>query len=264
MRPIITLTTDFGTQDPFVGIMKGVILSICPKAETVDLTHSIPPQNLIQAAHALKTSVSYFPLGSIHLAVVDPGVGGNRKGLAIKTDEYFFIGPDNGIFSPFLKNFQAVELTNEEVFLKPISSTFHGRDIFAPAAAWVANGKPFEELGKVLNKPKTLVLSKPELEGQRIKGEIIYLDHFGNLTSNISKDLVLKYFRNNLDDIKIHLNDKTTIPLVSHYELGFENSPSALINSWDQIEIFCKNGNAAETFKISVGDQIEIQRDLTQ
>ncbi len=263
MRPVITLTTDFGIDDPFVGIMKGVILGISPKAEIVDLTHSIEPQNIFQAAYALKESVSYFPSHTVHLAVVDPGVGGKRKGLAIKTNKYFFIGPDNGIFSPFLENFQAVELTNQEVFLKPVSATFHGRDIFAPVAAWIANGKPFEKLGEILKKPMTLVLSEPKVDNQRLKGEIIYCDRFGNLTSNISKDLLSKYIGNNLENVKIHLNDKTTIPLVSHYEIGVKNSLSALINSWGKIEIFCNKGNASETFKVLVGDQIEIKRDLT-
>jgi S-adenosyl-L-methionine hydrolase (adenosine-forming) len=263
MRPVITLTTDFGINDPFVGIMKGVILNICPKAEIVDITHSIAPQNLFQAAHALKESVSYFPSSSIHLAVVDPGVGGSRKGLAIKTEKYFFIGPDNGIFSPFLESFQAVELTNQDVFLKPVSATFHGRDIFSPVAAWIANGKPFEKLGKILEKPTTLVFAEPKLDDQLLKGEVIYQDHFGNLTTNISKELVSKCLGDNLDNIKIYLKNETKIPLVFHYELGLKNSLSALINSWDKIEIFCNQGNASEAFKISVGDQIEIKRDLT-
>jgi len=263
MRPVITLTTDFGIDDPFVGIMKGVILNICPKAEIVDLTHSIEPQNLFQAAQALKESVSYFPPNTIHLAVIDPGVGGSRKGLAIKTDKYFFIGPDNGIFSPFLEKFQAVELTNQEVFLKPVSATFHGRDIFSPVAAWIANGKPFEKLGKVLEKPTTLVFSEPQINNRLLKGEIIYRDHFGNLTTNISKDHLSKCFGDNLESIKVYLKDETKIPLVAHYELGAKNSLSALINSWDKIEIFCNKGNAFEAFNISVGDQIEIKRDLT-
>ena len=112
MRPVITLTTDFGLDDPFVGIMKGVILGICPNAELVDLTHSISPQNVFQAAYALQSSAVFFPKNTIHLAVVDPGVGGRRRGIAIKTENYIFVGPDNGIFSSFLENYQAIELTN--------------------------------------------------------------------------------------------------------------------------------------------------------
>jgi S-adenosyl-L-methionine hydrolase (adenosine-forming) len=260
MRPVITLTTDFGIDDPFVGIMKGVILNICPEAEIIDLTHSIEPQNLSQAVYTLKASASYFPENTIHLAVVDPGVGSNRRGLAIKTNKYFFIGPDNGIFSPFLESYQAVELTNQEVFLKPISKTFHGRDIFAPAAAWIANGEPFEKLGKILEKPMTLTFSKPKLIDHCLKGELIYRDRFGNLTSNISKDLLSKSFGDNLEDIKIYLDNQKEIPLVSHYQIGLKQSLTALINSWDQVEIFCSEGNASESFNISIGDSIEIKR----
>ncbi len=260
MHPIITLTTDFGIEDPFVGIMKGVILNFCPKTKIVDLTHSVKPQNLLQASYLLKTSVPYFPSNTIHLAVVDPGVGGNRKGIAIQTNKYFFVGPDNGIFSPFLENFKAVELSNQEVFLKPVSSTFHGRDIFAPAAAWIASGKPFEKLGPIVEKPKILDFPKAKIDNNCLRGEIIHRDHFGNLTSNISKNLALKHFGDDLKNIKIYLNDQTAVPLVSHYDLGFKNSLAALINSWNQIEIFCKEGNASEEFNILVGASIQIKR----
>ncbi len=260
MRPIITLTTDFGNEDPFVGIMKGVILNICPEAEIIDLTHSIAPQNLLQASYALKTSASYFPSNTVHVAVVDPGVGGSRKGIAIQTDKYFFVGPDNGVFSPFLKNYKAVELTNQEAFLKPVSSTFHGRDIFAPTAAWIASGKSFDKLGATIEKPTTLNFPKPKVEDNCLKGKIIHCDHFGNLTSNIPKNLVSKHFGDNLENIKVYLNDETVIPLVSYYELGLKNSLAALINSWDQVEIFCREGNASETFKVQVGDSIKIKK----
>ena len=260
MHPIITLTTDFGIKDPFIGIMKGVILNICPKATIVDLNNSIAPQNLLQTSYVLKTSVSYFPKNTIHVAVVDPEVGTNRKCLAIKTDKFFFVGPDNGIFSPFFKNFKAVELTNQDIFIKPISSTFHGRDIFAPTAAWLAKGKSFEKLGKILKKPVTLDFPKPKFIGGCLKGEIIHRDHFGNLISNISKGLISKYLGDNFINIKAYLKDQRAIPLVSNYTFGFRNSPAALINSWEQVEVFCKEGNASKVFKILVGDSIQISR----
>ena len=261
MRPVITLTTDFGLADPFVGIMKGVILGICPDAEVVDLTHSIPPQDVLQAAYTLQSSVDYFPKNTIHLAVVDPGVGGSRKGIIVKTEKYFFIGPDNGIFSHFFENFQAIELTNTDYFLNTISNTFHGRDVFAPAAAWLAKGEPYDKLGHAIEKPINLEIAKTAFENNCLKGNFIYRDHFGNLTSNISTLNLETHFQENMDNLKIHITNHPPISFVSHYELGSSRSLSALINSSNQIEIFCKNGNASEAFSIAVGSSIEITRD---
>mgnify|MGYP006089539087 CR=1 FL=1 len=261
MRPVITLTTDFGLDDPFVGIMKGVILGICPNAELVDLTHSISPQNVFQAAYALQSSAVFFPKNTIHLAVVDPGVGGRRRGIAIKTENYIFVGPDNGIFSSFLENYQAIELTNKDYYLKTISNTFHGRDIFAPAAAWLAKGEPFEKLGQTLKKPIALYFPKTVFENNCLKGNLIYRDRFGNLTSNISATHLKTHFRENIDTINVHIANHPPISLASHYGLGEKDSLSALINSSNQIEIFLKNGNASEAFSIAVGSSIEITRD---
>ena len=143
MPAVITLTTDFGTDDPFVGIMKGVILSIHPKTEIIDLTHGIEPQNVLQAALVLKAAASYFPKKTVHVAVVDPGVGGQRRPLAIKSGSHTFVGPDNGVFTSVLDvQSRCFELTQKKYFLKNVSATFHGRDIFASVAAWIAKGTP--------------------------------------------------------------------------------------------------------------------------
>src|SRR5512139_936347 len=143
MAHIITLITDVGIEDTYAGVLKGVILSISPSCSIVDITHQIPPQDVRAACFALSTSYAYFPQGTIHLVIVDPGVGGKRRPLLIETEDYFFIGPDNGVFTAILVNpglKSVIEITNREYFLQEVSSTFHGRDIFAPVAAHLANG----------------------------------------------------------------------------------------------------------------------------
>src|SRR3990172_4855876 len=140
---LITLTTHFGLDDPYVGIMKGVILSIHPNCQIIDITHGIAPQNILTGAIALRTSFHFFPKGTIHVAVVDPGVGGFRRPLLVQTEDYFFVGPDNGILSPALeqeRDLRIYHLTQDRFFVKPVSQTFHGRDIFAPVAAWLSKG----------------------------------------------------------------------------------------------------------------------------
>jgi S-adenosyl-l-methionine hydroxide adenosyltransferase len=160
--PIITLTTDFGARDPWVGIMKGVILGICPAARLVDLSHVIGAQDVLDGALCLEAAVGFFPRGTIHLAVVDPGVGGTRRPMALQTGGQCYVGPDNGLFSLALERdggrVEAVELTAREYRLSPVSRTFHGRDIFAPAAAHLASGVPLERLGRAMTDPVRLVL----------------------------------------------------------------------------------------------------------
>jgi hypothetical protein len=213
---IITLTTDFGTDDPYVGFMKGVILAIAPGTTIVDLTHAIPPQDIRQAAWVLGTSIAYFPAGTIHLAVVDPGVGSTRRALALEVDGALLVGPDNGIFSAILGRFRgqsrgwagphpdplpreegtassrgrmrAVALTNPAFHRRPISPTFHGRDIFAPAAAHLARGVPLEELGPIVDDPAIIDLPQPREVGAELEIHVVRIDHFGNLITDLSAE----------------------------------------------------------------------------
>ena len=191
---IITLTTDFGTSDPYVGIMKGVILSINPKAKIIDITHSIPPQDIISAGVTIKNSFSFFPEKTIHLAVVDPGVGSKRSPLLIKTEKYFFIGPDNGLFSSIISNEKIeniVKITNKNYFLKKVSRTFHGRDIFAPVTAHLSTGKRPDTFGPDLKNPIITPFPKPCIVNKNeAEGEVIHIDRFGNLLTNISTSFI--------------------------------------------------------------------------
>jgi len=191
--PIITLTSDFGTSDYYVGSMKGVILSINPNVNIVDISHQIKPYDIIGCSYFLNSFYKYYPPNTINVVVVDPGVGGGRKPLLIKADQYFFIGPDNGIFSAVLENTNHVEiyhLTNPHYFSKFVSSTFHGRDIFAPVSAYLSLNTPVAELGEKIENIKIINNIKPKVSNSKIVGKIIYEDRFGNLITNIKGDLI--------------------------------------------------------------------------
>ncbi len=185
---IITLTSDFGLLDPYVGIMKGVILSIAPQVHLVDLTHEIPPQQVHEGMFALRSAVNYFPPDTVHLAIVDPGVGSARRPLLVRTAEGLFVGPDNGLFSPFLRapGAQAWVLDHPEQWLSGPSRTFHGRDIFAPVAARLATGAQPDTVGSPIDDPIILAEDAPARVGStEIVGCVIHVDRFGNLITNV-------------------------------------------------------------------------------
>ncbi len=184
----ITLTTDFGTKDYYVGVLKGVILGINPAARLVDLVHDLPPQGVLQAAFALFNAFTYFSEGTIHLAVVDPGVGSDRAILAVRADGHLFISPDNGLLGYVLDNAKKYEIRKAEnpaLFLPNISHTFHGRDIMAPTAAHLSLGFEFEKVGPKIENPVILPNMKPDIQSDGIEGRVIYIDRFGNLITNI-------------------------------------------------------------------------------
>ena len=189
-KPVITLLTDFGLSDAYVGTMKGAILSICPGAQLIDLTHTIQPQNVRQAAYVLLTAYRYFPPHTIFLVVVDPGVGTARRPIAVATDHGFYVAPDNGVLSyiqPHVHIQQIVTLENSDYWLPIISQTFHGRDIFGPAAAHLASGVPITDFGPVI--PRLVTLPDPRLEitSAAIHGEVLHIDHFGNIITSIGR-----------------------------------------------------------------------------
>ncbi len=180
--------TDFGSKDHYAGVMKGVILGINPNARIVDITHEVEKYNIFEAAFKLLSYYTYFPRGTVHVAVVDPGVGGERRPLAIEAGEYFFVGPDNGIFSPLfdcLVNPAIIEITRSQYMLGDVSGTFHGRDIFAPAAAHLSSGVDIGELGDLAAEPASLDVPEPAVNGDEISGVVLYGDSFGNLVTNI-------------------------------------------------------------------------------
>lgn len=263
-RPVITLTTDFGLKDPFVGIMKGVILGINPQAEIVDITHSITPQNILEASRVLSMSHSYFPASTIHVVVVDPGVGGSRKPLLVLTGRYFFIGPDNGIFTPVIEQEQAgdvhvIHLTSADYFLPLRGPTFHGRDIYAPVAAWLSKGVSSATFGRETE--DFVRLSSPEpsvVGGSTLSGEVVYIDSFGNAITNISK-IHIEDMYPRFPHEKLHVMYKDhQVSLSEYYEKSRGKGLSSVLNSFEFLELFVYGENASEKFDIAIGDKVMV------
>ena len=244
--PIITVLTDFGSQDHYVGAMKGVILSINPGASIVDLTHEIPPQDIHAAAFNLLAAYQSFPPGTIHLAVVDPGVGSARRGIMIECGGQFFVGPDNGLFSWICEReaaSSAIHLTNQKYFRHPVSDTFHGRDVFAPAAAALSNGVALDEFGPVIDDLIQLEsLSPSRLVGGVIEATIIYIDRFGNCVTNLTPDQLRE------DEIgagaKLVVNSNVVTSFRSFFADGVEGELFCLFGSAGFLEIVARNDSA--------------------
>lgn len=254
----ISLLTDFGLRDPYVGIMKGVIYTLSPQAQLIDLTHGIPPQDVAAARFALMTAYPYLPQGTIHLAVVDPGVGSSRRAVAIQTQEGYLVGPDNGLFSGVLVQspaLAAVELNNCRYWRTPEpSSTFHGRDIFAPVAAHLANGIPLLELGDPIDPAQLTRLDWPEPEPtpSGCQAVIQAIDHFGNCISTLPEQLLKG--RNWRVWVK-----GTRIPAASTFSSHAVGELLALVGSSGWLEIAQNQGNASQTLGLKVGDEIRVE-----
>lgn len=256
--PVITLTTDFGTEDSYVGVMKGVILSIAPSADIIDITHNIKPQNIKQAAFVFNSAYRYFPDGAIHVVVIDPGVGSGRRPIILEAVGHLFVGPDNGVFTKVIETvdeYSAFEISNPEKMLTPVSATFHGRDVFAPAAAHLAKGSATDSFGPKITNLVTLDLPKViEHAGRLVKGEIITIDRFGNAITNISvadvateKVATIEHKAGAAEDI------------LPSYSAAFDDkSLNAIIGSWETVELFVQNGSAAQNFGLAIGDTVEV------
>jgi S-adenosylmethionine hydrolase len=261
---IITLLTDFGLRDYFVASMKGVILNINSQARIVDLFHDVAPQQVEEAAYLLKSSYRYFPDGTVHVAVVDPGVGSARRPLLVTTSRYHFVAPDNGLLTYIFEEELNVEvrvIENKQYRLDSDGTTFDGRDLFAPAAAWLTKGQPPGSYGRLVRDPVKLPIPSPVVASKVLTGRIVHVDRFGNLISNITP-LHLKEVqgvaRKSEADLMIRLGGATIQGLVKCYADGAPDKPHALINSNGQVEVFLKEGNAAEALKCSRGEKIEI------
>ncbi len=255
---LITLTTDFGIEDPFVGIMKGVIARINPRAIVVDLTHGIPAQNILAAAMTLRHAVKYFPQKTIHVVVVDPGVGSTRRPLLIAVDETYFIGPDNGVLSLAGEGRQPnriVHLSNPAYYLKPTSGTFHGRDIFAPVAAYLSLGIAPEAFGETLD--DYIHIDPPEVVRAKrsVTGEIVYIDGFGNLFTNIQEQDLTGLGG---ETLSIVLGELTIAGLALNYSTVESGQPVALINSWGVLEIALNKGDVARRFSVRIGEKVYV------
>lgn len=257
---IITLTTDFGQKDGFVGILKGVIWKISPSVKIADISHEIPAQKILEAALVLRRAYSFFPAGSIHVAVVDPGVGTLRRPIGMKAGDQFFVGPDNGIFTPILedaveseKNIEIHHLINTHYLLEGISNTFHGRDIFAPVAAHLANGVPIGEFGPSISDPKTIQIPKPEIISNGWKAHIIGVDRFGNLTT----DFVTSRIKEKMKCL-VRMGKCEITGIIETYGERPAGTLIALTDSMGFLELAAVGGSAAEITCAKVGDIVEV------
>ena len=253
---LITLTTDFGTRDWFVGTMKGVVLDINPRASVVDLTHEVPPGDIQAGAIALMAGCRYFPKGTVHVAVVDPGVGSPRRAIAVQTANGFFVGPDNGVLSwaaarEKIKTIRQLE--NRECFLEPVSRTFEGRDIFAPVAAHLSRRVPVERLGRELKDFVRLPWPKPAKQRGGFRGEVVYLDRFGNAITNLEAELVSSRRRSICE---VTGKREARCPVAHLYGAVPVGRPVAVIGSSGLLEIAVHRGSAARKFGLKIGDRV--------
>lgn len=257
---VVTLSTDFGWDDPYVGIMKGVILGINPKVRLVDITHALSHHHLLEAAFVLQSAYAYFPERAIHLAVVDPGVGGGRRLLGIQGRNCAWVGPDNGLFTLVLTNqpgAEIVHLTNPQFFLPNPSNTFHGRDILAPIAARLSLGIPLEEMGPLIADPVLLPVPELEVKDKALIGQVLWADHFGNLMTNIDQKTLSTLFP--VASFKINIGSETITAIHQHYSQGPPGHLMALIGSSGYLEIACNLGRAAETVGFESGMVLKVE-----
>ncbi|MFU8812172.1 MAG: SAM hydrolase/SAM-dependent halogenase family protein [Balneolaceae bacterium] len=258
MPPILTLTTDFGQQDHYVSAMKAVALNIAPDIRLVDISHEIPPQDIMAAAWVLRNVAMLFPEGTVHLVVVDPGVGTKRRPVAIEMNNRFFVGPDNGVFSLLTDqySYNAVELTNSDLWRDDPSATFHGRDLFAPVAAHLAAGTGFESLGEPIVQLETYRWAVPIADKDGIQGWIMHIDRYGNLISNIPASLLPD--NSSYSGLKIYVGNTIINHLVRTFGDVPDGEAAAYIGSSGMLEVAINKGNARELLGVEKGAQISI------
>lgn len=257
---VVTLTTDFGLRSGFAGVMQGVIYNLAPQATVVDITHFISPQDIREGAYTLSRAVPFFPKGTVHVYVVDPGVGTKRRPLAAKLGDHFFVGPDNGLLTLLIEeaeqNRQEVEwihLDRPQFWLPKVSRTFHGRDIFSPVAAHLANGVPLWELGTPFSDPVRLELPRPERTDSGWIAHIISIDTFGNLTTDLPISLLP-----DSSNVLFRLQGTEVTGIADSYGHKQPGELIAVVDSEEFIELAIVNGNAAHTLDAKAGDVIEV------
>lgn len=258
-RPIVALLTDFGTRDHYAGTLKGVVATLCPDASLIDITHDIPPHDVLGGALELAAAYKYFPPGTIFLVVVDPGVGSARRALVADTGEYRFVAPDNGVLSMVLQDAppkKVVELTERRYARPTVSRTFEGRDRFAPAAGWLARGVEPTAMGRPVSNWQTLEIPSVSVEGTRLQGEVLRVDRFGNLVSNIDRRS-FDHFRQDRP-IDIAVDGHGVERLVQTYAEADAGAVCALFGSTDHLEVAVNGGNAAERLGAGRGTTIRI------
>lgn len=257
---VITITTDFGEKDGFVGTMKGVIWNIAPNVQIADITHEVPAQDILTGAIALWRAAPFFPQGTIHIIVVDPGVGTHRRPIAARIGGQYFVGPDNGLFTPMILDAKRagggmvfIHLDRPEYWLKNVSHTFHGRDIFSPVAANLATGVPLEKLGTPFVDPVQIALPQPEKLPNGWRAHISVIDKFGNLTTDLPASSLER-----LDGLRFRIAGHEITGLVESYGYRSPGDLVSLVDSEGYVEVAIVNGNAARTLNVRLGDPVDV------
>lgn len=258
---IITLTTDYGLNDHLVGALKGVILKINPDATIVDITHNVAPFDLLDGALAIGSAYSYFPPRTIHVVVVDPGVGTDRRPLLVTAENQYYVAPDNGVLSMIFEREENVvvrHVTAEHYYLQPVSRTFHGRDIFAPVAAWLSKGWQTNSMGEEVTDYKKFAMPKPKTADGVVKGIVLRVDAFGNLITNFRTEDLPESATSN-GEVKFQVGTHTVSRMVPTFASGNAGEPVAYVGSSGFVEIAVNKGNASRTLSIGRGTAVVLE-----
>jgi S-adenosyl-L-methionine hydrolase (adenosine-forming) len=261
VRPVLAFLTDFGTRDHYAGTMKAVALGICPDATLLDITHEVPPHDILAGAMELAAAYRYFPAGTIFVAVVDPGVGSARRGIAVETADYKFVAPDNGVLTAVLRETppkKTVELTERRYARPTVSRTFEGRDRFAPAAAWLAKGIQLSALGRPVAEIQRIDIPVPELSADAVTGMVLRVDRFGNLVTNIDRKTIERLAQGNA--IEIDAGGQRIERLVATYAELPADGVGALFGSTDHLELAAPSSSAADRLALARGAVVKITR----
>lgn len=259
-NPIITLTTDYGTNDHLVGTLKGVILKINPDVTIVDITHHVTPFDLLDGALSIGAAYSYFPARTIHIIVVDPGVGTERRPLLATSENQYFVAPDNGVLSLIYERDPNVVVRHanvEHYYLQPVSKTFHGRDVFAPIAAWLAKSGQTASMGEVIEDYKKFAMPRPKAANGLMKGIVMRVDAFGNLVTNFRPEDISEAARK-AGKVDLAVGTHTVARLVETFALGNAGEPIAYVGSSGYVEIAVNKGNAARTLALGRGAHVTL------
>jgi len=260
-RPIVTLTTDFGLNDHFVGNIRGVILGIVPEAEIVDICHAVQAFDVLDGAITIAQAYSYFPTGTVHMVIVDPGVGTARRPILLSTERHTFVAPDNGVLSLIYAREERVHvrhITAEHYFLQPVSKTFHGRDIFAPIAAWLAKTGKTASMGEEIQDYKRFALPRPKATNGVLKGIVMRVDGYGNLVTNFRQE-DLSEDAKQAGKVHFQIGNHPVSRLVETFALGNSGEPIAYFGSSGYVEIAVNKGNAARTLGLGRGAAVTLE-----
>src|SRR5450755_3853503 len=259
---VVTFTTDFGLQDPFVGIMHGVVLNIDPEVRIVDISHAVASFDVLDGAWSIAQSYRFFPPRSVHVVIVDPGVGGARRPILAETEDYIFVAPDNGVLSLVEArepNFSVRHITADRYFLQPVSQTFHGRDIFAPVAAWLAKGVAPAEFGPEVTDYVRLPLPAVErIGGNSLRGAVLKVDKFGNLITNLSEQEAPALFAATPPSVQVLIAGQTITRVCRSYAEGGDDEFFAILGSSGYLEIAARQASAAEKLSAGVGTPVGV------